>query len=293
LYEDWDCSAEGFEGIRSQEILPLLREQFQFRLFLGFGNAIDPFIERAFGPNFDAAAEWDRKFIDQIHLRDEQELQSGRLKPTRMLAVLTNASNSVQCAFRGNLTPEFCVRAPDHVAEGSPSEHESAEPYDWDAWPHDAREQLLFVCQKLRDCDNQIQQRTIWGMRLQEELTARTKWALELNQEVKEWTTWAFSLEQQLKDQATRESQILGEAEEHQRRLEQEVAERTRWAQGLEREFEERTAWALRLQEEVEEQKRVREQVEREILRYVRNPLRLAGRILRGVQRRLRRNLTL
>jgi SAM-dependent methyltransferase len=293
LYEDWDCSAEGFEGIRSQEILPLLREQFQFRLFLAFGNAIDPFIERAFGPNFDAAAEWDRNFIDQIHLRDEQELQSGRLKPTRMMAVLTNAANGAQCACRGSLTPEFCVRAPDRAAEGSPSEQESPEPYDWDAWPHDAREQLVFVCQKLQDCGNEIQQRTIWAMRLEEELTARTKWALGLNKELEEWTAWACSLEQQLKEQAARELRMLGEAEEHKRQLEQEIAERTRWAQGLEREFEERTAWALRLREEVEEQKRVREELEREIHRYIRNPFRLAARIVRGVQRRLRRKLTL
>ncbi|MGH8714288.1 MAG: class I SAM-dependent methyltransferase, partial [Casimicrobiaceae bacterium] len=32
---DWDCSSSGFEGIRAQDILPLLVERFDFELFLG------------------------------------------------------------------------------------------------------------------------------------------------------------------------------------------------------------------------------------------------------------------
>lgn len=52
-YPDWDCSVEGFEGIRAQDILPLLLDRFQFRFFYAFGNVIDPFIDRSFGPNFD------------------------------------------------------------------------------------------------------------------------------------------------------------------------------------------------------------------------------------------------
>ena len=31
-YENWDCSTEGFEGIRSQDILPLLIETFHLDL---------------------------------------------------------------------------------------------------------------------------------------------------------------------------------------------------------------------------------------------------------------------
>lgn len=33
---DWDCSTSGFEGIRAQDILPLLVERFQFHTFLPF-----------------------------------------------------------------------------------------------------------------------------------------------------------------------------------------------------------------------------------------------------------------
>ena len=50
-YENWDCSKVGFEGIRAQDILPLLVKKFSFRSFLGFGNLPDIFIERGFGHN--------------------------------------------------------------------------------------------------------------------------------------------------------------------------------------------------------------------------------------------------
>jgi len=50
---DWDCSIDGFEGIRAQDILPLLTTRFGFESFLGFANVIDPFIDRGFGGHFD------------------------------------------------------------------------------------------------------------------------------------------------------------------------------------------------------------------------------------------------
>lgn len=108
-YPDWDCSQEGFEGIRSQDILPLLIPRFHFEFFYAFSNVTDPFIDRGFGPNFDAEGEWDRAFIDRVHACDEQELAAGRVKPTHMLAVLSkDADARVIC--REHLTPEFCVR---------------------------------------------------------------------------------------------------------------------------------------------------------------------------------------
>jgi len=109
LYQDWDCSRFGFEGIRAQDILPLLLEHFHFQMFFGFGNAIDPFVDRAFGHNFDSAAKWDRDFIYQIHQRDEEEILAGRIKPTHMLAVVGNDRDK-PTLFSAPLSPEFCVR---------------------------------------------------------------------------------------------------------------------------------------------------------------------------------------
>src|SRR5262249_816649 len=56
-FEDWDCSTEGFEGVRAQDILPLLIERFHFEYFIPYGNVIDPFVERSFGHNFDSNVE--------------------------------------------------------------------------------------------------------------------------------------------------------------------------------------------------------------------------------------------
>ena len=85
---DWDCSTEGFEGIRAQDILPLLVGRFGFDMFLGFANVIDPFIDRGFGPNFSADSPSDREFIDRVHERDQAEIAAGSIKPTHMFAVM-------------------------------------------------------------------------------------------------------------------------------------------------------------------------------------------------------------
>jgi SAM-dependent methyltransferase len=106
---DWDCSVEGFEGIRAQDILPLLSERFGFEVFLAFGNIIDPFIDRGFGRHFDATAPWDRDFVDRVHLRDEAEIQAGRITPTHMLAVL-GTTRGVACRSRENVSPQSALR---------------------------------------------------------------------------------------------------------------------------------------------------------------------------------------
>jgi hypothetical protein len=110
-YLDWDCSREGFEGIRAQDILPLLIERFQFHLFIAFGNIIDPFVERFFGPNFRLDEPWDRSFVDRVHARDEELLRCGAITPTHLIAVLANDPAAAPRFSRG-LTPDRCVRRP-------------------------------------------------------------------------------------------------------------------------------------------------------------------------------------
>lgn len=117
LYENWDCSTESFEGIRAQEVLPLLIRYFHFQLFVPFSNVIAPFIDRAFGHHFNAEAEWDRDFIDRVHLRDESEMRAGRLKPTQMVAVVGTDANA-PCIYHPPFTPEFCVRRPGPPPQG-------------------------------------------------------------------------------------------------------------------------------------------------------------------------------
>ncbi|HEY5427021.1 MAG TPA: class I SAM-dependent methyltransferase [Candidatus Tumulicola sp.] len=118
LFEDWDCSSEGFEGIRAQDVLPLLLERFHFHIFIGFGNVIDPFVDRGFGPNFDVGSRWDRAFIDRVHACDERGLLDGCLTPTHMMAVMAKEPSDSPDYARG-LTPEAAVRRPDRISDSA------------------------------------------------------------------------------------------------------------------------------------------------------------------------------
>lgn len=102
LYENWDCSKEGFEGIRSQEVLPLIfKQDFRCEIFIGFGNLIDIFIDRCFGHNFDINSMEDLAFIDMIQLRDELELLSRNISPCHMLGVFTKKNLKLPFYSRG------------------------------------------------------------------------------------------------------------------------------------------------------------------------------------------------
>lgn len=110
-YVNWDCSGEGFEGIRAQDILPLLNERFECLRFMPFGNLTDVFIDRGFGHNYDAEAEADRSFIDRLHLINEALIDLGVLKPTMLIATLVpkgRATEPPRC-YR-DWQPAFCVR---------------------------------------------------------------------------------------------------------------------------------------------------------------------------------------
>lgn len=107
-YINWDCSNEGFEGIRAQDIVPALLRNLHFHCFIAFGNVIDVFVDRNFGHNFDAEAEWDRAFVDRLHAYDEAGLAEGRLTPTHMLAVLATEPAQRRFCSRG-ITPEASV----------------------------------------------------------------------------------------------------------------------------------------------------------------------------------------
>jgi SAM-dependent methyltransferase len=108
-FEDWDCSGEGFEGIRAQDILGLLVDRFDFELFIPYANAIDPFIDRNFGPHFDVNSARDREFIDRVQARDEAAIIAGTITPTHLIAVLRRRPYSGEQRIIGTRTPRDCV----------------------------------------------------------------------------------------------------------------------------------------------------------------------------------------
>ncbi|MGD0281185.1 MAG: class I SAM-dependent methyltransferase [Dissulfurispiraceae bacterium] len=113
-YVNWDCSKEGFEGIRSQDILPLLINIFGFDLFLAFNGFMSVFTDRSFGHNFDQNNQWDKTFIDFVAKLDDYYIENGKIKPTQMVAVMTKQRGEAIRTYK-HLTPEFCLRLPDGI----------------------------------------------------------------------------------------------------------------------------------------------------------------------------------
>lgn len=117
-YVNWDCSVEGNEGIRAEDILPLLLETFSFETFIAFGNVIDPFVDRCFGHNLDDSKPEDVEFILETGRLDEAAIDDGVIKPTHMIAAMrTRDAGPVNCWK--HWTPEFCVRPPEGLAEAA------------------------------------------------------------------------------------------------------------------------------------------------------------------------------
>lgn len=108
-YVNHDCSTQGFEGIRAQDILPLLVERYPFEVFFGFGNLIDVFTSRGFGANFDVSVDTDKAFIDFVQYLNDLLIDLGHLKPTRICAVMSPGATGEPRVYK-NWTPEFCVR---------------------------------------------------------------------------------------------------------------------------------------------------------------------------------------
>ena len=111
-FANWDCSVEGFEGVRAQDIMPLLLERFGFELFCPYSNVIDPFIDRSFGHHYDPNSDRDRTFIDDLQEFDETEIRAGRLTPTHMMAALC-IGEARDPTYSRDIDPRACVRPPD------------------------------------------------------------------------------------------------------------------------------------------------------------------------------------
>lgn len=104
-----DCSIEGFEGIRAQDILPCLVERFGFESFLGIGGFIDPFVDRGLGHHYDEREPWDRAFIDLAGTLNEILLDCRYITPTQMFAVMTTDMTAEPRIYRKR-SPQSCIR---------------------------------------------------------------------------------------------------------------------------------------------------------------------------------------
>ncbi len=103
-----DCSNEGFEGIRAQDILPLLIKYFDYNVYIPFSVIISRFIDRAYGHNFDVNNPEDLKKINNIIDSDVKILKDKKLSPTQAIMKFVKKGKSVnqQYVF---MTPEETI----------------------------------------------------------------------------------------------------------------------------------------------------------------------------------------
>jgi len=92
---NYDQSGGGtsFEGIRTQDILPLLNKNFQFEYFIPFYSFINFINNRWFGHNYNVDPEEpnnDIALLEHFWYLDELFLQSKYLPPTQMFAKIVD-----------------------------------------------------------------------------------------------------------------------------------------------------------------------------------------------------------
>lgn len=108
-FMDWDCSVEGFEGIRAQDIMPLLCQSFKFELFIYWGGIMDIFIDRGFGHNFDRTNSWDRSFIDKVEFINREKILDRKITPTQTISVMQKKEPKRKFHLYG-ISPIECIR---------------------------------------------------------------------------------------------------------------------------------------------------------------------------------------
>ena len=109
-FVNFDCSKEGFEGIRAQDILPLLSSNFSFGGFIGTGGLIEVFIDRGYGPNYSAGDRQDLEFVEFVAELNDRLIELGMIKPTIMFAEMGKKGAFVEPKLYKGITPNFCIR---------------------------------------------------------------------------------------------------------------------------------------------------------------------------------------
>jgi ubiquinone/menaquinone biosynthesis C-methylase UbiE len=111
IYPDIDCSTSGFEGIRAQDILPLLLKTLHPDVYITFLNVADPFIDRVYGPNFDTDNPEDLAFIDALGRLDDAAIDLGLVTPTHLVASFR--AQQVPCRYPRDRSPQRTLRSVD------------------------------------------------------------------------------------------------------------------------------------------------------------------------------------
>lgn len=106
-YVNFDCANGTLEGVRAEDILPIMAKTFSFERFVGYGGLPDIFVDRMYGPNFSVDNPADLAFIDLLEQLNTDLMLAGIVKPTMMFATVRAAE--VQGKF-DPVSPQDAVR---------------------------------------------------------------------------------------------------------------------------------------------------------------------------------------
>lgn len=99
-YRSVDHASYSNEGIRAQDIVASLLHHFDFELFVAYGGAIMPFVERRIGFNFSPESESDRRFIDDLARADGERLARAEYPASNMIAALRHKGRAPKPVHR-------------------------------------------------------------------------------------------------------------------------------------------------------------------------------------------------
>lgn len=121
-YPDYDYSicngkvSMTYEGIHSQDVLPVLTNNFHFGKFFAFGGLRFEFVGRRFGNNFDLKNPAHINFIDKLIQTEESMKSAGHIKPDQFIGTLYHKGFAPPMIYWGNWSPQFCLRNTQNTA---------------------------------------------------------------------------------------------------------------------------------------------------------------------------------
>ncbi|MEO8131426.1 MAG: class I SAM-dependent methyltransferase, partial [Bryobacteraceae bacterium] len=87
-----DTSKSGMECIRSGEIIQILSERFERKVFVPYYSISRRFFDTMYGPNYDLDNSLHRSIVDFIWELDRHYIRSGALKPETFFGIYTTGT---------------------------------------------------------------------------------------------------------------------------------------------------------------------------------------------------------
>lgn len=234
---DWDCSTDGFEGVRAQDIVAVMDAHLEPVWFLAFGNVMDVFVDRGFGPHFDFGCERDRRLIAFVSAMDQRLIGEGAIPPTHLIGefgrrsldekVQANWKRLVDVIQREKAGGVGAVDVRQEVKEFARGDEGCECARKSELVIRECARQAEAVSERLGEAETHV--RLLLGEKgeLLENLRGALAEMERVNVELEARSQWGMGLDQEVAAKAER---IVA--------LQEELAARTKWAMGLDREVE-------------------------------------------------------